>query len=79
MPVLRIEVDEELKQQMDRHPAVNWDQIVKQAIRERISQLEEWNGLTEESQLTQDEVDELAELIDRGASKRASQQDCEDQ
>lgn len=74
MPVLRIEVDDELKEQMDRHSAIDWSQVAQQAIRERISQLEEWDELTEESQLTEEEADELAGLINQRATERALQE-----
>ena len=71
MPNVTVSVDASLKEQMDDHPEINWSEVARQAIREKIHDLEVMEQLVEGSDLTEEEVDELAAQIDRAATERA--------
>ena len=78
MPNVTVSVDDSLKAQMDNHPEINWSEVARQAIRERIHDLEVMEQLVEGSELTQEDVEELAAQIDRSATKQAMD-DLDDQ
>ncbi|ERG93860.1 hypothetical protein [Haloquadratum walsbyi] len=71
MPNVTVSVDDTLKEQMDDHPEINWSEVARQAIREKIHDLEVMEQLVEGSELTQEDVDELAAQIDRAATEEA--------
>ncbi|QBI90051.1 uncharacterized protein ChaoS9_230 [Halobacterium phage ChaoS9] len=71
MPNVTVSVDDSLKDQMDDHPEINWSEVARQAIREKIRDLEVMEQLVEGSELTEEDVDELAAQIDRGATEEA--------
>jgi len=78
MPNVTVSVDDSLKAQMDNHPEINWSEVARQAIREKIHDLEVMEQLVEGSELTQEDVEELAAQIDRSATKQAMD-DLDDQ
>jgi len=78
MPNVTVSVDDSLKAQMDNHPEINWSEVARQAIREKIHDLEMMEQLVEGSELTQEDVEELAAQIDRSATKQAMD-DLDDQ
>lgn len=71
MPNVTVSVDDSLKDQMDDHPEINWSEVARQAIREKIHDLEVMEQLVEGSELTQEDVDEIAASIDRAATEEA--------
>ena len=71
MPNVTVSVDDSLKKQMDDHPEINWSEVARQAIREKIRDLEVMEELVEGSELTEEDVDELAAQIDRRATEQA--------
>jgi hypothetical protein len=78
MANLTLAVDDGLKAQMDDHPEINWSQVARGAIREKIRDLELMEELVEGSELTQEDVDEIAASIDRKAGEQAMR-DLEEQ
>ena len=70
MPSITVNVDAELKARMEDHPEINWSEVTRQAIAEKITHLELMDELTGDSQLTEDDVDELAAKINEGARER---------
>lgn len=78
MPNVTVSVDDSLKEQMDDHPEINWSEVARQAIREKIHDLEVMEELVEGSNLAQEDVDELAAQIDRAATQEAMD-DLDDQ
>ena len=71
MPNVTVSVDDSLKDRMDDHPEINWSEVARQAIREKIRDLRVMEELVEGSELTEEDVDELAARIDRGATEEA--------
>ena len=71
MPNVTVSVDDSLKDRMDDHPEINWSEVARQAIREKIRDLRVMEELIEGSELTEEDVDELAARIDQGATEEA--------
>lgn len=67
MPTITVSVDDDLKERMEDHPEINWSEVTRQAIREKIDHLELLDELTEASELTRADVDEIAAAIDEDA------------
>ena len=78
MPNVTVAVDDSLKEQMDNHPEINWSEVARRAIQEKIRDLEVMERLVEGSELTEEDVDEIAAEIDRRATDRAMS-DLDDQ
>lgn len=70
MPTITVSVDDALKERMERHPEINWSEVTRQAIREKITQLELMDELTADSQLTNEDVEALADKINEDARRR---------
>ena len=71
MPTITVNVDDALKEQMEKHPEINWSEVTRQAIRTKIEKLELMDELTTDSELTEANVDELAAKINESASKKS--------
>jgi cytochrome c553 len=71
MTNVTVSVDDSLKDRMDDHPEINWSEVARQAIREKIRDLRVMEELVEDSELTEEDVDELAARIDRNATEEA--------
>lgn len=73
MPTVTVSVDENLKHRMEDHPEINWSEVARQSFQQKLSELGKldlMNELLEDSQLTEDDVDELAALVNDGALER---------
>jgi hypothetical protein len=53
MVSITLSVPEELKTEMDSHPEMNWSEIARQAIREKILILKKMDLLLSKSKLTE--------------------------
>nr|WP_276277158.1 hypothetical protein [Halomicroarcula sp. SYNS111] len=69
MPSITVNVDDDLKDQMERHPEINWSEVTRQAIQEKIEALEVMDELTSGSELTESDV---ADIADKSTRARAS-------
>ena len=70
MPTITVSVDDALKARMEEHPEINWSEVTRQAIREKIATLELMDELTATSELTAEDVKRIAAEIDEGARKQ---------
>lgn len=70
MPTVTVNVDEDLKEQMEDHPEINWSEVARSAFEAKVDDLELMERLSSDSQLTDDDVDELAEMIDSNVAER---------
>lgn len=70
MPTVTVNVDEDLKDQMEDHPEINWSEVARSAFEEKVDDLEIMKRLSSDSKLTEKDVDELAELIDSNVAER---------
>jgi truncated hemoglobin YjbI len=67
-------MDADLERQMDNHPAVDWDEVARHAIRERAQTLELLDEATEDIELTEADAAELADRVDEIARKRIEEE-----
>ena len=74
MPTVTVNVDEELKAQMETHPEINWSEVARTAFEEKIDDLELMKQLSSESELTESDIEALAELIDSNVAQRLAEQ-----
>ena len=74
MPIIPLEVDEDLKQQMDRHPSVDWEEVARDAVKERAKALELMNELVDDVDLSDADAAELADTIDEIARERIEEE-----
>ena len=65
MPSITVNVDSDLKDRMDEHPEINWSEVTRQAIEEKVETLEVMDELTGKSELTETDVEEIAEKINQ--------------
>jgi len=72
MPTVSITVDDDLKAQMEDHPEVDWSEVARSAFEEKIDDLETLKRLSSDSELTDEDVDEVAVLIDSTVAERLS-------
>jgi metal-responsive CopG/Arc/MetJ family transcriptional regulator len=70
MANITVSVDDNLKQQMDRHPEINWSEVARQAFQEKLEDLELMEKIASKSQLTEEDVEELSEKIDEDVADR---------
>jgi len=74
MPTITVNVDDELKERMENHPEINWSEVTRQAISEKIKKLELMDELTVDSELGDEDVDEIAAKINDGARQRLEEE-----
>ena len=74
MPSITVNVDNDLKERMEKHPEINWSEVTRQAIRDKIENLELMDELTADSDLTDKDVDEIAAKIHENARKRVEEE-----
>lgn len=74
MPTVTVNVDEELKSRMEQRPEINWSEVARNAFEEKIDDLEMMDRLSSGSELTEEDVEELAEVIDSNVAQRLAEQ-----
>ena len=74
MPSITVNVDDDLKDRMDEHPEINWSEVTRQAIQDKIETLEVMDELTSESELTESDVQEIAQKINGRGCKRVDEE-----
>jgi hypothetical protein len=70
MPSITVNVDDDLKDRMEKHPEINWSEVTRQAIQEKIETLEVMDELTSDSELTESDVTEIADKINKRGRER---------
>ncbi len=74
MPSITVNVDDALKERMEQHPEINWSEVTRQAIQEKIETLELMDELTSESELTERDVQEIADTINERGRERVEEE-----
>ena len=67
MPSITVNVDDDLKERMEEHPEINWSEVTRQAIQDKIETLDVMDELTSGSELTESDVAEIADKINASA------------
>ena len=63
-------IPEELHKKMKEHCEIRWSTVIKGILAKKIADLDLLNKLTENSKLTDKDVEELSELIKHSTAKR---------
>ncbi|OYR43629.1 hypothetical protein [Halorubrum sp. Hd13] len=74
MPSITVNVDDDLKERMEKHPEINWSEVTRQAIQEKIETLEVMDELTSESELSERDVQKIAAKINESGRKRVDEE-----
>jgi ribosomal protein L15 len=74
MPSITVNVDDDLKERMEEHPEINWSEVTRQAIQEKIETLDVMDELTSKSELTESDVAEIADKINESARRRVEEE-----
>ncbi len=67
---LTVPIPGELKTEMDRHPEINWSEIAKEAIYDKLILLKKMDALLETSTLTEEDALELGKLINKKVANK---------
>ncbi|KOX98192.1 MULTISPECIES: hypothetical protein [Halorubrum] len=74
MPSITVNVDDDLKDRMEQHPEINWSEVTRQAIQDKIETLDVMDELTSGSELTESDVAEIANKINASARDRVEEE-----
>ncbi|SDE74631.1 hypothetical protein [Halorientalis regularis] len=74
MPSITVNVDDDLKDRMEEHPEINWSEVTRQAIQEKVETLEVMDELTSGSELTENDVADIADRINEAGRERVEKQ-----
>ena len=74
MPTITVNVGDDLKRRMEKHPEINWSEVTRQAIQEKIRTLELMDELTSNSELTESDIADIADEINESARKRVERE-----
>ncbi|MEK6903860.1 MAG: hypothetical protein AABW64_04405 [Nanoarchaeota archaeon] len=70
MPTITLSVPEDLKKEMDKSKFINWSEVARVAIRERVIQLRILNDIAAKSKLTEQDALEIGRKIKKSMWKR---------
>ena len=70
MVSMTLAVPSELKKEMDRHPELNWSEVARQAIRDKVVLLHKMDQLLEKSKLTEEDALSLGKKVNKSLAKR---------
>jgi len=69
MPIFTVRVDEELKRKMDELKEVNWSEVTRAAIEEKVKETEMWRRVdVRRMKLASAETDELRRKVEGWSS-----------
>lgn len=70
MTSLTLSVSAELKRMMDEHPEINWSEVARQSIIQKLALLAKMDRLLKNSRLTERDALEIGRKVSRGVAKR---------
>jgi len=70
MVSITLSVPGDLKRDMDEHPELNWSEVARQAIRQKIVLLKKMDLLLAKSTLTEGDALELGRKVNRSLAER---------
>lgn len=70
MPNMTLVIPVDLKDQMDRHREINWSEVARQAIREKMMILEKMNQMLSRSTLSVADIDQTSYQIKKKVLKK---------
>ena len=70
MPTITLSVSEDLKREMDKSTEINWSAVAREAIQQKVVQLQILNAIAAKSKLTKKDALELGKKINRSLHER---------
>lgn len=70
MPTITLSVPEDLKREMDESREINWSEVARVAIKNKILQLKLLKQITSKSKLTENDALELGRKINKSLHQR---------
>lgn len=70
MVSLTLSVNDELKVKMDEHPEMNWSEVARRAIIDKIEDLEFMKTIRAKSKLTEKDAIDLGRKVNKGMARR---------
>ena len=70
MVSLTLSVPNELKHEMDLFPEINWSAVAREAIKNKVTQLEKFKQFTKESTFTEEDALKLGREVSSKAMRR---------
>jgi|LGVF01.1.fsa_nt_gb stage III sporulation protein SpoIIIAA len=65
-----IEIPEEMKEEMEELPDLNWQLVVRRSLKRELEEVHELKRIISKSKLTEDDVKELSDKIDESLAER---------
>lgn len=69
MSNMTLSIPDELREEMRKHPEINWSEIARQALRREIERLHVYDRLLSGSSLSEEDAVELGREIRRAAAR----------
>ncbi len=69
MPTLTLAIPQDLKQEMDHCPEINWSEVAREAIRQKLAQLALFKAIVSKSKLSGKEAEEFSLEMGRKINK----------
>ncbi len=70
MPTLTLAIPNDLKEEMDSMPELNWSEIARKAISEKASEYKLFKSIVSKSKLTEKDALELGREVNKGLHER---------
>ena len=70
MPNMTLAIPADLKEKMDQHKEINWSEVARQAILEKMILLEHMDQILSKSRLRVADISQAAYLIKKKVSKK---------
>lgn len=69
MSNMTLSIPDELREEMRKHPEINWSEIARQALRREIERLHVYDRLLSGSSLSEEDAVEMGREIRRAAAR----------
>ncbi len=73
MVSMTLAIPREMKIEMDEHPEINWSEIARQAIQQKLVLLEHMDKLLAKSKLTEKDALELGRKVNKAVARKYSE------
>ena len=70
MVSMTLAIPPKLREQMRKHPEINWSEVARQAIKKRAEELEAFKEFIKDSEMTQEDALRLGRKVRRAVGKR---------
>ena len=70
MANITLTIPDELREQLQKHPEVNWSAVMRKSMQEHLNRLAIAEAIAQKSTLTEDDAKEIGTLIKKEIAKR---------